>query len=148
MAVNRDYVGRAFPPSKPYEVSRVKIAEFADAIGDPNPIYRDQAAAQAVGYADVIAPPTFAIVISMAAAGAAIGDPGLGLNYAMVVHGEQRFEYTRPLVAGDEVVAETTITGIRDVGRNVMLTTSTVISTLRGDQVCTATSTLVERGVG
>ncbi len=146
MAVNRDYAGRTFPASEPYEVSRVKIAEFATAIGDPNPLYRDRAAAQAAGYADVIAPPTFPIVISMAASGAAIADPGLGLNYAMVVHGEQQFEYARPLMAGDVVTAQPTITGIRDAGRNVMLTTSTEIRTTAGELVCTAVSTLVERG--
>ena len=88
MAVNTDYVGRTYPASAPYEVSRVKIADFAEAIGDRNPLYRDRAAAQAAGYPDVIAPPTFPIVITMAASSAAIGDPGLGINYAMVVHGE------------------------------------------------------------
>jgi acyl dehydratase len=146
MAINRDYVGRSFPASDPYEVSRVKIAEFAAAIGDPNPVYRDTAAAQAAGHPDVIAPPTFAIVVSMAAAGTAIADPGLGLNYAMVVHGEQRFDYARPLTAGDVVTAQPTITDIRDAGRNVMLTTSTEIRTTAGELVCTAVSTLVERG--
>jgi acyl dehydratase len=146
MAVNRDYVGRTFPASQPYEVSRVKIAEFATAIGDPNPLYHDRAAAEAAGYTDVIAPPTFPIVISMAASGAAVGDPGLGLNYAMVVHGEQQFEYTRPILAGDVLTAQSTITGIRDAGRNVMLTTSTEIRTTAGELVCTALSTLVERG--
>jgi len=145
MAINRDYVGRAFPASEPYEVSRVKIAEFADAIGDASPVYRDSAAAQAAGHADVIAPPTFAIVISMAAAGTAMADPDLGLNYAMVVHGEQRFEYARPLRSGDVVTAQPTITEIRDAGRNVMLTTSTEIRTVTGELVCTASSTLVER---
>ncbi len=145
MAINRDFVGRTFPASEPYEVSRVKIAEFAAAIGDPNPVYRDRAAARAAGHPDVIAPPTFAIVISMAASGAAMSDPGLGLNYAMVVHGEQRFEYARPLTAGDVVTARPTITEIRDAGRNVMLTTSTEIRTTAGELVCTAMSTLVER---
>src|SRR5215475_8426229 len=129
MAINRDFVGRVFPASEPYEVSRVKIAEFADAIGDGNPVYRDPAAARAAGHPDVIAPPTFAIVISMAASGTAMADPDLGLNYAMVVHGEQRFSYLRPLTAG-----------------NVMLTTSTEIRTVTGELVCTAVSTLVERG--
>jgi acyl dehydratase len=148
MAINRDYVGRTFPQSEPYEVSRVKIADFAAAIGDPNPVYRDPAAARAAGHADVIAPPTFAIVISMASSGVAMGDPGLGLNYAMVVHGEQRFEYTRPIVAGDVLTAQPTITEIKDAGRNVMLTTSTQIRTLQGDLVCTAVGTLVERAVG
>jgi acyl dehydratase len=146
MAINRDYAGRVFPASEPYEVSRVKIAEFADAIGDANPVYRDAAAARAAGHPDVIAPPTFAIVISMAASGVAMADPGLGLNYAMVVHGEQRFSYLRPLTAGDVVTAEPAITEIRDVGRNVMLTTSTEIRTVTGELVCTAMSTLVERG--
>jgi len=135
MAINREYAGRSFAPSEPYEVSRIKIADFADAIGDPSPIYRDRAAAQAAGHPDVIAPPTFAIVISMAGSGAAIGDPGLGINYAMVVHGEQRFEYTRPIVAGDVVTAQATITGIRDTGRNVMVTTSTQIRTIAGELV-------------
>jgi acyl dehydratase len=144
--VNRDYVGRVFGVSEPYEVSRVKIAEFADAIGDPNPVYRDKAAAHAAGHSDVIAPPTFAIVISMAGSGAALADPGLGLNYAMVVHGEQRFSYSRPIMAGDVVTAQVTLTDIRDVGRNFMLTTSTEIKTVAGDHVCTAVSTIVERG--
>jgi acyl dehydratase len=146
MAINRDYVGRAFPASAPYEVSMVKIAEFADAIGDPNPVYRDSAAARAAGHPDVVAPPTFAIVISMAAAGTAMADPDLGLNYAMVVHGEQRFSYLRPLTAGDVVTAQPTITEIRDAGRNVMMTTNTEIRTVTGELVCTAVSTLVERG--
>ncbi len=146
MAINRDYIGRAFPASEPYEVSRVKIADFADAIGDPSPVYRDRAAAQAAGYADVIAPPTFAIVISMASARVAMADPGLGLNYSMVVHGEQQFEYSRPIVAGDVLIAQPTITDIRNAGRNVMLTTSTEIRTADGELVCTAVGTLVERG--
>jgi acyl dehydratase len=144
--INREYIGRVFPASEPYEVSRVKIAEFADAIGDANPVYRDAAAARAAGHAAVIAPPTFAIVISMAGSGAALADPGLGLNYAMVVHGEERFEYTRPIMAGDVVTAQVTLTDIRDAGRNVMLTTKTEITTVAGEHVCTAVSTIVERG--
>jgi acyl dehydratase len=146
MAINRGYLGRTFPAAAPYEVSRVKIAEFAAAIGDPNPLYRDRAAAQAAGYADVIAPPTFAIVISMAGSARAVADPGLGLNYAMVVHGEQRFEYSRQLMAGDVVTAQATISDIKDAGRNVLMTTETEIRTVGGEHVCTAHSTLVERG--
>jgi len=146
VAVNRDYVGRTFPATEPYEVSRVKIAEFAEAIGDPNPVYTDRAAAVAAGYPDVIAPPTFPIVVSMPAGARAIADPGLGLNYAMVVHGEQRFRYARPLRAGDVVTAQTTIESIKELGRNVMMTTRTEVNTVDGEHVCTAFSTLVERG--
>jgi acyl dehydratase len=146
VAVNPDYVGRTFPATEPYEVSRVKIAEFAAAIGDPNPVYADRAAAEAAGYADVIAPPTFPIVITMAASRAAVSDPGLGLNYALVVHGEQRFTYNRPLRAGDVVTARTTITGIRQVKSLTMVTTETEIATVAGEHVCTGTGVLVERG--
>ena len=147
MPVNPDFAGRSFPPSEPYEVSRVKIAEFAQAIGDLSPLCRDQAAAQAAGYPDVIAPPTFAIVITMASSGHAMADEELGLDYSMVVHGEQRFEHARPLHAGDVVVAQTTITDITPRRTMTMLTTRTDITTTGGEHVCTALSTLVERGV-
>ena len=146
MAINRDYLGRTYPPTEPYEVSRVKLAEFADAIGDQNPVHRDGDAARATGYRDVVAPPTFPIVISMAGSARAVMDPGLGINYAMVVHGEQRFEYNRPLFAGDTVTCQSTISDIREAGRNVLLTTRTEITTVEGEHVCTAYSTIVERG--
>jgi acyl dehydratase len=146
MPINHDHLGRTYPPTEPYEVSRVKIAEFANAIGDPNPLYRDRAAAQAAGHRDVPAPPTFVIVVSMAGSAQAVMDPGLGVNYAMVVHGEQRFEHRRPLYAGDVVTSQTTISDIREVRRNVMLTTQTEVRTVDGELVCTARSTLVERG--
>jgi len=146
VGINKDYVGRTFPATAPYEVSRVKVAEFADAIGDPNPVFHDRAAAQAAGYPDVVAPPTFAVVVAMASSRTAVGDPGLGLNYAMVVHGEQRFDYSRPLRAGDVVTAQSTISAIREVGSITMLTTETQIRTVDGEHVCTGFSTLVERG--
>ena len=101
---------------------------------------------QAAGYPDVIAPPTFPVVVAMAASGMVVRDPGLGLNYAMVVHGEQRFEYSRPLHAGDLVTAQSTISAIREVGSITMLITETQIRTVDGEHVCTGIGTLVERG--
>ena len=146
MAINPDYVGRTFEASEPYEVSRVKIAEFADAVGEPSALCRDRAAAQAAGYPDVIAPPTFAIVVSAAGSAKVTHDPDLGVNYAMVVHGEQSFTHARPLHAGDVVVSQATIESIRSLGSMTMLTTVTQIRTVAGEHVCTARSTLVERG--
>ena len=146
MAINTGYVGRTFEPSEPYEVSRVKIAEFADAIGEPSALCRDRAAARAAGYPDVIAPPTFAIVVSAAGSAKVTHDPELGVNYAMVVHGEQSFTHARPLHAGDVVVSQATIESIRSLGSMTMLTTVTQIRTVAGEHVCTARSTLVERG--
>ncbi|MER7500997.1 MaoC family dehydratase N-terminal domain-containing protein [Nonomuraea pusilla] len=146
MALNRDFVGRSFPPSAPYEVSRVKIREFAAAIGDANPIYRDREAARAAGHPDVVAPPTFPIVFSLQSGGEALMDPDLGLNLAMVVHGEQRFEYVRPIHAGDELVTRATITDIRSAGRNELLTVRSDVTTVAGEPVCTTYNTIVERG--
>jgi len=146
VALNREYVGRVFGPTEPYEVSRVKIADFADAIGEPSELCRDREAAQKAGYPDVIAPPTFAMVISMRATAQVNADPGLGLDYSMVVHGEQSFSYSRPLHAGDVVVATTTIDSIKALGATSMLVTSTDISTVDGEHVCTAKCTIVERG--
>jgi acyl dehydratase len=146
VTINAEYQGKTYGPTAPYEVSRVKIAEFADAIGDSSPLCRDQQAAQAAGYPDVIAPPTFAIVVSMKSSGEVVRDPGLGVNYSMVVHGEQSFDYKRPLHAGDVVVTESTIESIRQTGSLGMLTTRTEIRTTDGELVCTARSTLVERG--
>jgi acyl dehydratase len=146
VALNPDYVGRVFGPGEPYEVSRVKIADFADAIGEPSALCRDREAAIKAGYPDVIAPPTFVVVLSMASAATVNEDPGLGLDYSMVVHGEQSFEHTRPLHAGDVVMATTTVESIRARGALSMMTTSTDVSTIDGEHVCTAKSTLVERG--
>jgi acyl dehydratase len=146
LALNTDYVGRVFGPGAPYEVSRVKIAEFADAIGESSPLCRDREAAVKAGYPDVIAPPTFAIIISMASAKVVQDDPGLGLDYSMVVHGEQSFAHARPLHAGDVVVATSTVESIRVAGGMSLLTTATDISTVDGEHVCTAKSVIVERG--
>jgi acyl dehydratase len=146
VALNPGYVGRVYGPGEPYEVSRVKIADFADAIGEPSELCRDRDAAVKAGYPDVIAPPTFAVIIDQLAGKAVVSDPGLGLDYSMVVHREQSFSCSRPLHAGDVVVATTTIESIRTVGALSMLVTSTSIDTVDGEHVATTKSNIVERG--
>jgi acyl dehydratase len=146
VAIDPAYVGKTYEPSAPYEVSRVKIAEFATAIGEKSPLCYDKEAAVKAGYPDVIAPPTFAIVISSAGAAATVRDPELGVNYAMVVHGEQSFSHVRPLHAGDVVVSQTTIEQIKPIRKNTSLTMRTEITTIDGEHICTARNTLVERG--
>ena len=146
MALNQDYLGKVYPASDPYEVGREKIREFAIAIGDMNPAYHDVAAAQALGHRDVIAPPTFAFVVSMRASAIAMFDPGLGLDYSRVVHGEQRFAYVRPVTAGDNLVVVTTIENIRVAAGNDILTTRADISTVDGEPVVTTWAVTVARG--
>ena len=146
MALNREFIGRGFPASAPYEVSRVKIKDFAYAIGDHNPAYLDTAEARKLGHPDVIAPPTFAIVISFTMGAQVVFDQGLGLDYSRVVHGEQEFKYTRPIHAGDILIGTPRIVDIRDAGRNEALNWEAVITTVEGEHVCTAINTLISRG--
>ena len=147
MPLNRDFVGREYPASDTYEVGREHIRAFADAVGDPNPIYRDRAAAQAAGHPDVIAPPTFLTVLGFRfGLDSPIADPALDLNYALVVHGEQRFELHRPVRAGDVLSSVTRVADIRDAGRNELMTMVTEVTGADGDRVATTTSTLVSRG--
>ena len=146
MPLDQSFVGRTYPPTPPYEVGREKIREFADAIGDANAAYRDPEAARALGYPDVIAPPTFGIVLSMTAGRQVIADPDLGLDYSRVVHGEQRFVSSRPVRVGDRLTAVVTVENIRSAAGNDMITTRADVSTVEGEQVFTAYSTLVARG--
>jgi acyl dehydratase len=146
MALDQSFIGRTYPPTEPYEVGREKIREFADAIGDPNPAYRDRVAAEKLGHPDVIAPPTFPVVLSMRAGAQVIGDPALGLDYSRVVHGEQRFVYTRPVRAGDRLVVVVSVENIRTAAGNDMITTKGEVTTVEGEPVVTAYSTLVARG--
>jgi acyl dehydratase len=146
MALDRALVGRSYPPSAVYEVGRAKLAEFATAIGSDDPVHRDPEAARAAGYPDVIAPPTFAITVSLEAAMIVLDDPDVGIDYSRVVHGEQRFTHHRPIRAGDRLVATTTIEAARSVAGNDLLTARVDLETEDGEAVCTATSMLVARG--
>jgi acyl dehydratase len=146
MALDRELVGRSYPPSAVHEVGRTAIAQFATAIGDDSPLYRDADAARAAGHPDVIAPPTFAIAVSLEAAMVVLEDPDVGIDYSRVVHGEQRFTHHRPIRAGDRLVATTTIDAARTVAGNDMLTARVDLVTEDGEAVCTATSMLVGRG--
>jgi acyl dehydratase len=139
-------VGKTYPSSAPYEVGREKIREFADAIGDHNAAYRDVEAAKALGHPDVIAPPTFPFVVAFRASEAAILDPEVGIDYSRVVHGEQRFAYTRPVRAGDRLVATTRIESLKVAAGNQILGTAIDLTTEDGEHVVTAYSTIVARG--
>jgi acyl dehydratase len=146
MPLDQSFVGRAYPATPPYLVSREKVAEFAAAVGDPNPAYVSVAAARELGYADVLAPPTFAIVVTSRAQAQVMFDPALGLDYSKVVHGEQSFAYERPVLAGDRLVAVTIVEAIRSAAGNDLLTLRTEVSTEDGELVVTARSTVVARG--
>jgi acyl dehydratase len=146
MPLNRDFIGRTTSAGETFEVTRNDIRRFALAIGDRNPAYLDPEAAKALGHRDVVAPPTFLITASTGEPGGGfITDPDLGLNYAMVVHGEERFAFHRPVYAGDLLDTVTTISDIRDAGRNELMTLVSEV-TSNGEKVATVTNTIVSRG--
>jgi acyl dehydratase len=146
MPIDPSYAGRSYPPTEPYEVGIEKIREFAAAIGDDNPAYRDREAARALGHPDVIAPPTFPFVLTFQASRVVVGDPDLGIDYSRVVHGEQRFVAARPVRAGDSLVTTVSIDSLRSAGGHSMVTTRSDVATVDGEHVVTAYATLVVRG--
>ncbi|MGI8678033.1 MAG: FAS1-like dehydratase domain-containing protein [Jatrophihabitans sp.] len=146
MPVDQSYIGRTYPPTPAYEVGREKIREFADSIGDADLVYRDRATARAHGYDDVIAPPTFAIVLTLHAGHQVIDDPDFGIDYSRVVHGEQRFVHHRPIRAGDLLQVVVTVENIRVAGGNDIVSTKADVQDTDGASVVTAYSTIVARG--
>src|SRR4051812_39371726 len=111
MAVNTDVIGKTYP-STLYGVGREKVKEYALATGETNPLHLDHEAARQAGYADVVAPPMFAVVFSAPAMGPAIFDPEVGIEFALMVHGGQEFRWGPLVVAGDEI---STTVSVKDV---------------------------------
>ncbi len=145
MPLNRDHIGRSTTSTEPFEVTRGDIRRFATAIGDTNAACHDVAAAQALGHPDLVAPPTFLITLGMSTQVGLITDPDLGLDYSLVVHGEQSFVLHRPVCAGDRLDTVTRLDGMRDAGRNELLQVVTEVRA-GGEHVATATNTIVSRG--
>lgn len=146
MPVNPSVEGRVYPPTDPYLVGREKVREFARAVFAAHPTNLDPEAARAAGYADVVAPTTFPIVVTAATLAQLLADEEAGVDFTRVVHGDQRFAYSRPIVAGDELTATMTITSVKSIGGHSMITSESAIADATGAHVVTATSTLVVRG--
>ena len=146
MPVNPELQGRSYPPTAPYLVGREKVREFARAVFATSPLHHDPEAARAAGYADVVAPPTFPVVVQEHTLAQLLGDPEGGIDFSRVVHGDQRFSFSRPVVAGDELTATLTVTSIKTLGGHAMVTAESVINDADHQHVVTAISTLVVRG--
>jgi acyl dehydratase len=144
--IDQSFAGRTYPPTEPYRVAREKIREFADAIGAIDPVHRDPAQARGLGHPDVVAPVTFPIVLTLAAGQAIVDDPALGIDYSRVVHGDQRFAYTRPIVAGDELRCVCTVEAIMSRGGHDFLTTRADIVDANDAPVVSVWTRLVVRG--
>lgn len=146
--VNPDLAGRVYPAGAPYTVGREKIREFASAVKATHRAHFDVEVARELGYADLVAPPTFAIIVAQRADAQLIEDPESGIDFSRVVHADQRFVHHRPIVAGDELVAELHVDQVRAMGGGAMITTRAEISTVAGEKTATTTSSILVRGEG
>ena len=146
MAVNENIVGKAYPPLDSYLVGREKIREFSSAVMSTNPIHHDVPAAKAAGHSDLVAPPTFPVILQERAMQILLADPEAGIDYSRIVHGDQRFDYSRPIEAGDELTTTVEVTKVQSLGGHQMVTSESRITDSLGAHIVTATSTLVVRG--
>jgi acyl dehydratase len=145
MALKTDAIGKTYAPTT-YAVGREKVKEYAYAVGESNPIHIDPDAARAVGFADVVAPPMFAVVFSGQAMSAPLFDPEVGLDFAQMVHGGQEFRWGPLVVAGDEITTRASVKDISERGGMGFYVFETVSENQRGETVCTGLWTNIVRG--
>jgi acyl dehydratase len=144
--LNRDFVGRTHNSDQVYEVSREKIRDYAIATADLHPAYFDTEAAKALGYSDVIAPPSFAVMLFFRYGGWPLYDPEFGKQKQPVcVHRAQRTTHRRPIQAGDRLLQTTTVNEVIDVGPHEQFTMTHEITTENGEPVCTVVNTILSR---
>ena len=146
MSINPALEGRSYPAGGTYVVSREKIREFATATKATHGAHYDLGAAASLGHADLVAPPTFAIIVAQRADAQLIADPESGIDFSRVVHADQRFTLHRPILAGDELVAELHVDKVRGMGTGAMITTRAEITTAGGEPVATTISSILVRG--
>ena len=146
--VNAAYAGRAYPPTAPYAVGREHLRDFARAVGATHPAHHDADAARALGHPDVVAPPTFAVVVAQRAEAQLIADPEAGIDFSRVVHAEERFTHHRPIHAGDALVTVLHVDAVTERAGLAMVTTRCEISAVDGAPVATVVCTLAVRGDG
>jgi acyl dehydratase len=144
--VNPAIEGKIYPRTASYLVGREKIREFATAVFSNDPAHLDLEAAKQLGYQDLIAPPTFAVVIQERSLTQVIADKDAALDFSRVVHGDQRFIHQKPIVAGDELTSELKVASVKQLAGNSMVSFETQIFDANQELVCTAISTLVVRG--
>ena len=144
MAPETEAVGKTYP-AVTYAVGREKVREFASAVGEENPLHHDPDAAREAGYADVVAPPMFAVVFGGRAMGPALFDPEVGIDFARMVHGGQEFVWGPPVVAGDEIATEVEVKDIAERGGLAFFVFESRSTNQDGETVCTGTWTNIVR---
>ncbi|NQT73119.1 MAG: MaoC family dehydratase N-terminal domain-containing protein [Chloroflexi bacterium] len=146
---DKSQVGREYELA-PWEVERCKIKELAWAIGDPNPIYTDKEAAAKEGYQDIPAPPTYATVPGNWQSNTGQFMDDLGINYMMIVHGGEEYEYHKEIYPGDVISGKTTVASVvekesKSGSKMDIVIIETVYNNQNNEKVLTARTTIIER---
>jgi acyl dehydratase len=163
MAVDTSVIGKPTGAWK-VTVERGPVSQFAAALQDKNPIFRDANAARDAGFGAIPAPPTFTFAMQFWGAFTEDQppDPTGGANPmhtvmgelfakgALVLHGEQEFEYHRPVEVGDVLVGEGVIKDAYEKETDSATMTFIVIQTQwkdagSGDPVVTEQFNLIAR---
>ena len=90
-------------------VEHGQLKLFAKAIQETNPIYFDQAAAQAAGHRDILAPPTFGNCLKLLAPSKDLSYESLGIDYKKLLHAEEKIDSLLPIYAGDRLTLTTEV---------------------------------------
>lgn len=143
--IDQKFIGKEYPPTE-YEIGREKIKEYARALGDMNPIYLDREAGAKSKYGDNIAVPNFAAVYNLMGCAEVFFDPELKLNMAMLVHGEQEFEFHTPAKPGDVMTTTGKIVDVYEKGGNDFIVYEARTLNQDGELVTVGRATFVIRG--
>jgi acyl dehydratase len=143
--VDTSKIGTTYPAYE-YEVCREKIREYANAVGEGEPVYHDADAAKAAGFRNVVAPPMFAVVYSAGAMGPAILDPELGINLMMMLHGSQEFVWSEPVVAGDTITTQAQVKDLYEKDGRQFYVFESVSKNQDGAETVRGTWTNIVRG--
>lgn len=145
LVIDQKFVGKEYPVTV-YEIGREKMKEYATAIGDTNPMYFDKDAGAKSSYGDNVAPPNFAAVYNLMGCAQMFFDPELKINFAMLVHGEQDFEFVKPVKPCDVITTTGRIAGIAQKGNNDVITFEARSTNQDGELVTIGRATFVIRG--
>jgi len=146
MTVNAAAVGKEYP-AVTYEVGHEKIREYANAVGEENPVHHDRTAAEAAGFRSTVAPPMFTVVYSSPAVGPAVTDPEVGINLMMMVHGSQEFIWGEPVCAGDSITTTCKVKEIFEKDGKGFYVFESVSTNQDGAEVVRGVWTNIVRGV-
>lgn len=142
---NQEFAGRIYPSGEKMRISAEKIKEFSSATHQELELHYDPLAAKALGYDNIVAPPTFLVTLAQQEEAKYIDDPAARIDFSKVVHAEEKFELKRAILAGDELIPTLEVVSVKYLGEHTMVTTRVTFAD-QHEEIAKVTSSLVIRG--